>query len=506
MAIEATRFTLREAYGWLGDAVLHGRGDEPVVGVCTDTRRIAPGQLFVALRGDRFDAHAFVSQAIAAGVAAVVVERAVPGLRGPALRVPDTRRALGEIAAGWRARFALPLIAVTGSNGKTTVKEMISSILRAHVGEAAAFATRGNLNNDVGVPLTLLALDAGHRAGVVELGMNHPGEIAQLARFVRPTVALVNNAQREHQEFMDGPEATARENGTVFDALGPDGVAVFPADDIGTSIWRGLARGRRVLAFGLLDGASARCDAAGPAVYAPASARPDGFVATVEGTPIEISLAIGGRHNVLNALAAAACCHAIGVAPATIAAGLAAFRPASGRLARHVLAEGRVLIDDSYNANPDSVRAAIDALADERAPRAIVLGDMGEVGDQGPAFHREVGAYARDRGIETLIAVGAASVDIARGYGERAVHVATVESLVAAIAPATTAAASQASVPRAPVPQAALDALDAAASTLVKGSRFMGTERVVAALGARGRVDAARAGAAAVPLEPEAHH
>lgn len=443
-------FDLRQAFDWLPQAVLLGTGAERIARVSTDTRDVRRGDLFVALRGERFDAHDFVGEALAGGAAAIAVERWTERAAPPALLVPDSRKALGWIAAGWRRRFDLPLIAVTGSNGKTTVKEMIAAILAAHFGEAA-FATRGNLNNDVGVPLTLLSLEAGHRAAVIELGMNHVGEIAWLAGLAAPTVALVNNAQREHQEFLDGPAATATENGAVLQALGLDGVAVFPGDDPHAPIWRRLAGARRAIEFGL-DPAQT--------VHAGKDARPSGFTATVAGQPIELRLNIAGRHNVRNALAAVACAHAIGVPGEAIARGLQAFTPVAGRL-RRLRGEAFELIDDTYNANPDSVRAAIDVLADEPAPRLLVLGDMGEVGAQGPLFHREVGAYARDRGIARLLAAGEQSRETVDAFGEGATHFASVEELVAAVAPIAAGFGA----------------------VLVKGSRFMRMERVLAALG-----------------------
>ena len=460
-AARAPMFSLREAFGWLSDGVLSGRGDEAVSAVSTDSRRCQPGDLYVALRGERFDGHDFVADVVANGVRAVVVERRLPALDPvvppvAALIVSDCRQALGRIAGGWRNRFGLPLIAVTGSNGKTTVKEMIAAILRAHVGNDAAFATRGNLNNNVGVPQTLLGLHAGHRAGVVELGMNHPGEIAWLAALSRPTVALVNNAQREHQEFLSGATATAYENGAVFGALATDGVAVFPGDDVCAPIWRDLAGARPVLAFGL--------DPHRFEVAAAPDATPARFEARIGPDHVTVALAIAGRHNVRNALAAAACCRAIGVPAATIAAGLGRFTPASGRLQRRRGPGGIALIDDSYNANPDSVRAAIDLLADEPGPRMLILGDMGEVGAQGPAFHREVGEYARDRAIDELCAVGQACAETARGFGDRGQHFPSVDALLAAFA----------------VEGEAL--LRGAGTVLVKGSRFMRMERVVRAL------------------------
>jgi UDP-N-acetylmuramoyl-tripeptide--D-alanyl-D-alanine ligase len=459
--VAATVFELRQAFDWLPDAVLLGTGTEAVSAVSTDTRRLKAGDLFVALRGDNFDAHDFIATAQEGGAAAIVVERWTGPMRPPALLVPDSRKALGWIAAGWRRRFELPLIAVTGSNGKTTVKEMIASILAEAVGPAAAFATRGNLNNDVGVPLTLLALASHHRAAVVEVGMNHVGEIGWLAGLVRPTVALVNNAQREHQEFLSGPEATAVENGAILAALDAQGIAVFPGDDAHADIWRSLAGKRRTIEFGLTTA---------QAVHAEPGSRPVRFTASIEGSRLEIELNIAGRHNVRNALAAAACAHAIGIAPEVIARGLKAFEPVTGRLRRLNAAGGFELIDDSYNANPDSVRAAIDVLADEPSPRLLVLGDMAEVGTQGPAFHREVGAYARERGIDQLLGAGEMSKETVAAFGSGAVHFESVTGLAGSLAQwLHEQAANSGDTP-------------ARGSVLVKGSRSMRMERVVHAI------------------------
>jgi UDP-N-acetylmuramoyl-tripeptide--D-alanyl-D-alanine ligase len=453
---------LREAFDTLGAGRLiaadPGEGVPALTGVTTDTRAVRPGELFVALRGERHDAHDFVGQALEAGAGALMIERWTPACRPPVLWVGDTRRGLGEIAIGWRRRFVLPVIAVTGSNGKTTVKEMIAAVLAAHVGEDARLATRGNLNNEIGVPLTVLRLEARHRVAVIELGMNRPGEIAWLAAIAQAGVALVNNAQREHQEFMLTVEATARENGAAIAALPATGVAVYPGDDPHTPLWRDIAGARRRLEFGLAPGC---------AVAAAPDARPEGFEMSIEGERVAASIAIDGAHNVRNALAAAACCHAIGVPPATIARGLADFRPAAGRLRRLQADGGAALIDDSYNANPDSVRAAIDVLAGQGATRVLVLGDMGEVGEQGPQFHAEVGAYARARGIERLLAFGPASARTVQAFGEGAEHADTIaaacERARALAVPGTT--------------------------LLVKGSRSMRMERVVQALAPGGTGD-----------------
>jgi len=447
-------FSLREAFDWLAAGRLIGDATARVQEVCTDSRDLRAGCLFVALRGERFDAHDFLVQATRQGAAAVMCERWVDGLRAPGLLVPDARRALGELARGWRARFSLPLIAVTGSNGKTTVKEMIASILAAQFGEQARLATAGNQNNEVGVPLTLFRLRDAHRAAVVELGMNHVGEIAWLAEIARPGVTLVNNAQREHQEFLGSVEATARENGAAIAALPAGGVAVFPAHDACAHVWRTLAGARRRIEFGTGGGLE---------VGAPADAEPAGFDLEVGGELRRVSLSIDGRHNVHNALAAAACAHAIGIGPDAIVAGLERFRPVRGRMARLNCATGATLIDDSYNANPDSVRAAIDVLARWDGPRVLVLGDMGEVGEQGPQYHREVGEYAAARGVQHLLALGEATRATVQAFGAGAEHFDSIEPLVAR----------------------ARELAPPGACVLVKGSLFMRMGRVVAALARR---------------------
>ena len=425
--------------------------------VHSDTRTVQAGDLFVALKGERFDAHEFLPQAFASGAVAAL---AVQGLSAalPGVQVADTRQALAALAAQWRAGFNLPLIAVTGSNGKTTVTQMISSILRAWVGDAA-FSTIGNFNNDIGVPLTLLRLRAEHRAAVVELGMNHPGEIAGLAAMAAPGVALVNNAQREHQEFMATVEAVALENGAVIEALPSNGLAVFPADDEFTPLWRRLSGARRTLTFGWSDAA----DVWGQAHWVSAAQVPPHWAVALQ-TPsgqADLRLAVAGLHNVKNALAAAACALAAGCPLPAVVQGLEAFTPVKGRSQlKAFLQAGRTvtLVDDSYNANPDSVRAAIDVLAALPGPRWLVLGDMGEVGDHGPAFHREVGTYARRQGIDVLWTAGSACIEASRAFSGGQ-HFDTVAELLIAL-------------PQAPM----------SASVVVKGSRFMKMEQVVDAL------------------------
>jgi len=449
--------TLAEARAMLPSARLVGDSALAVERVHSDTRTVQRGDLFVALKGERFDAHDFLGQAKASGAVAALAERglAEAGLAG--LEVADAQQALTDLAGAWRRRFELPLIAVAGSNGKTTVTQMVASILRAWLGDGA-LATRGNFNNHIGVPLTLLRLrrDATtqHRGAVVELGMNHPGEIGMLAALAAPTVALVNNAQREHQEFMASVEAVARENGAAIEALRPSGVAVFPADDGHAGIWRERAGARRTITFALLGAA----DVTGHADWQ--TDRWQIAIRTPAGA-ISTRLAAAGLHNVKNALAATACALAAGCPLDAIAGGLAAFAPVSGRSQTKAFERAGqtvTLVDDTYNANPDSVRAAIDVLVGLPGPRWLVLGDMGEVGDQGVAFHAEVGAYAKERGIETLWTAGRLCTHAADAFaGAR--HFDDVASLIAALAQAP-----------------------ACSAVLVKGSRFMKMEQVVAAL------------------------
>jgi UDP-N-acetylmuramoyl-tripeptide--D-alanyl-D-alanine ligase len=424
-------------------------GNPMFTGVSTDTRSLRAGDLFVALRGERFDGHAFLAQARSAGASAAMVDSDHQGeFPLPVMVVDDTKRSLGELARQWRARFSPALVAVAGSNGKTTVKEMLAAILRADAGDQAVLATAGNLNNDIGLPLTLLRLRAAHRCCAIELGMNHKGEIAYLARIAAPTVALVNNAQREHLEFMNSVEEVAEENAAVYEALPGAGVAVVNADDAHAGFFRGRAGARRVVDFGL------EASALVGGSYSLKALSSDLLVRTPSGS-CKATLAIPGLHNVRNALAAAACAYAVGINERTIGEGLSAFRPYTGRLQVKQARGGATVIDDSYNANPDSVRAAIDVLASCPGPTALVLGDMGEVGAQGAEFHREVGAYAAAKKIARLYAIGDATRHAVEAFGAGGRHFDSVDQLVAGIE---------------------------GSSILVKGSRFMKMERVVAAL------------------------
>ncbi len=452
--------TLAQAAKWLPAATLLGDGNLQLARVHTDTRTVQPGDLFVALKGEKFDGNQFLAQAKNRGaVAAVCCSREALDHSGMAgLIVPDTREALAGLAAAWRAQFSLPLIAVTGSNGKTTVTQMIAAVLFAHAPEEM-LATEGNFNNDIGVPLTLLRLRQHHRIAVVELGMNHPGEIASLANMAKPTIALVNNAQREHLEFMATVEAVARENGAVFSALPGSGIAVFPKHDAHSGLWHDVSAPRACLTFAddlQQDGADVQGTSA--------MWRGDAWQVEVKSPAglLAFKLRIAGRHNVTNALAAIACTLAAGVSVPAIVQGMEKFEPVRGR-SRSVIGfvggHRFTVIDDTYNANPDSVKAAINVLASLPAPRMLVLGDMGEVGENGPEFHAEAGAIAKAAGIDSLYTLGELSARASKEFGAGR-HFSDVDRLNEAL----------------------LGVAKDYNSVLVKGSRFMRMERVVSAL------------------------
>jgi len=440
-----------------GSRLVHG-SDAPLRGAAIDSRRLVPGELFVALRGAR-DGHDFASDARAAGAAGLLVEREL-ALDLPQIVVPDTRAALAQLGAAWRARHELDVITVAGSNGKTTVTQMIASILARAWGGASGeeqwLATRGNLNNALGLPLMLLGLRPRHRAAVFELGMNHPGEMAPLSAWARPTVALVNNAQREHQEFLDSVLASARENGESIRALGAQGCAVFPADDPCAPVWRELAGTRRIVDFSL----------GGPALVRGRpedGARASRLLVELPSGSFVTEIALAGEHNARNALAAAAAAFAAGVPPGAIDAGLRAFRAVPGRGTRRRGPMGAQILDETYNANPDSVRASIDTLAHEEGWRLLLLGDMAETGNDAIEVHREVGAFARERGIDAFLATGVLSRAAVEAFGTGARHFEDAPGLARAA-------------------REAIAARSGAATVLVKGSRSMRMERVVEAL------------------------
>lgn len=432
--------------------------------VGTDSRRVRPGQLFIALRGENFDGHDFVHKAAAEGATAALVDAhwasAHPDVALPLVVVADTRVALGALAAHWRARFDIPLIGVTGSNGKTTVKEMCAAIMAAHARSEgcdvdAVLATTGNLNNDIGLPLTLLELRDTHRSAVIEMGMNHPGEIAYLAAIARPTVAIVTNAQRAHLLGMGSLVEIAREKGTIYQGLVSDGVAVINADDAHADYWRGLNVGHRIVSFGLTQPA----DVSGQYELNGFGARLR--LSTSQGDA-HLKLAVPGEHNVRNALCATAACLAAGASLDAVADGLVAFTGTRGRLQSGPGLNGATVVDDSYNANPDSVRAAIDVLASTPGRKILILGDMGEIGRSSAQVHDEIGGYAKSKGVDALFALGEMSAVAARNFGDGGQHFRTVEALVSAVK----------------------KQLDDETVVLVKGSRFMRMERVADALSA----------------------
>jgi UDP-N-acetylmuramoyl-tripeptide--D-alanyl-D-alanine ligase len=433
----------------------HTGRDAEFTSVGTDSRTIMPGMLFVALKGERFDGHDYVQEVLAQGAncALVNADWAAAHAHLPLIGVADTRRALGQLAAHWRARFHIPLIGVTGSNGKTTVKEMCAAILRADFGQHAVLATTGNLNNDIGLPLTLLKLHAPHHAAVIEMGMNHPGEIAYLTRIAKPTVALVNNAQRAHLAGLGSIVEVARAKGEIFAGLGEKGVAVINADDPHAGLWREMNRDRRIVSFGFT-----------PTADVHGTWHPHGLGGTLKLiTPLgnaDLQLPLPGEHNARNALAAAAACIAAGVPLAPIVRGLSGYDGMKGRLQQQRGRNGATVIDDSYNANPDSMRAAIDVLATLPGRRIFVMGDMGETGDAASQLHDEIGGHAKSQGIDQLFALGEKSVAAVHNFGGGARHFTSVEVLVAALQPL----------------------LDQDTTVLVKGSRFMRMERVVAAI------------------------
>ncbi|MDP2833996.1 MAG: UDP-N-acetylmuramoyl-tripeptide--D-alanyl-D-alanine ligase [Pseudomonadota bacterium] len=429
--------------------------------VSSDTRNLPPGCLFVALKGPRFDGHAFAAKALENGAAAVMVETGAHLDVAPALLVDDTRIGLGQLAAWHRSRMPAKLAAITGSNGKTTVKEMLAAILAAEGGEGAVLATAGNFNNDIGMPLTLLKLTPEHRYAAIEMGMNHLGEIAYLSGLARPDVALVNNALRAHLEGLGSVEAVARAKGEIYAGLKDDGIALINADDPHAELWREMAGSHKVLSFGFAEGADVRVrgsELARDGVRGiREQARSYGLTLTTPSGRIETTLQVPGVHNLRNAAAAAAAALALGVSTAAVARGLAAYGGSKGRLQAHPCILGATLIDDTYNANPDSVLAAIQVLAARPGKRILVLGDMGELGADTAALHREVGERARAAGIDRLLCLGEMSFNSVQGFGGGAMHFERIEELLAEIE----------------------CALGVDVTVLVKGSRFMKMERVV---------------------------
>ncbi|WP_417792004.1 UDP-N-acetylmuramoyl-tripeptide--D-alanyl-D-alanine ligase [Stutzerimonas xanthomarina] len=427
--------------------------------VSTDSRAIEPGQLFIALTGPRFDGHAYLAEVAAKGAVAALVERHVPEVSLPQLVVADSRIALGRLGALNRNAFNGPVAAITGSSGKTSVKELLASILRAGYGNDAVLATRGNLNNDLGAPLTLLELAPQHKAAVIELGASRVGEIAYTVSLTRPDVSLITNAGTAHVGEFGGPEKIVEAKGEILDGLGTNGVAVLNREDRAYSVWERRAAGKRVVSFAITSPL---------ADYHPASVAYDlrgcpNFVLTGPTGSVRVQLNLLGRHSVANALAAAAAASAMGVAREHIVAGLESLQPVKGRGVAQMLTNGVRLIDDTYNANPASICAAIDVLAGFAGRTVLVLGDMGELGSWAEQGHREVGSYAVGR-VDTLFAVGPLMKHAVEAFGHGARHFADQQSLIESLR---------------------LEQGNAT-TILIKGSRSAAMDNVVAALSASG--------------------
>ena len=441
----------------LSEAALATRGqligaDVEFCCVGTDSRAIKKGQLFVALKGENFDGHEYAAQSLEQGASAVLVSKA--SNVSPAVVVEDTRLALGDLASHWRAKFDMPVVAITGSNGKTTVKEMLAAILKvATADDASVLATQGNLNNDIGLPMTMLNLGKQHRYAVLEMGMNHTGELSYLSNLAKPNVALVNNAGTAHIGELGSLEAIANAKGEIFEGLADGGTAIINADDVFANLWKNLASKHQQVTFGL----KAKADVT--AKYELHAASSDLELIAPNGT-VKFTLPAPGLHNVSNALAAASAALALNVLLENIATGLSNFAGVKGRLQTKQGFAGGKVIDDTYNANPMSMKAAIDVLKASAVQRIFVMGDMAELGADAASMHSEIGAYAKTAGIEKFYALGELTKNAVTAFGANAMHFGTVEALAESLK----------------------SIMNAETTVLVKGSRSMRMERVVDAI------------------------
>ncbi len=441
----------------LSEAALATRGqligaDVEFCCVGTDSRAIKKGQLFVALKGENFDGHEYAAQSLEQGASAVLVSKASNA--SPAVVVEDTRLALGDLASHWRAKFDMPVVAITGSNGKTTVKEMLAAILKvATADDASVLATQGNLNNDIGLPMTMLNLGKQHRYAVLEMGMNHTGELSYLSNLAKPNVALVNNAGTAHIGELGSLEAIANAKGEIFEGLADGGTAIINADDVFANLWKNLASKHQQVTFGL----KAKADVT--AKYELHAASSDLELIAPNGT-VKFTLPAPGLHNVSNALAAASAALALNVLLENIATGLSNFAGVKGRLQTKQGFAGAKVIDDTYNANPMSMKAAIDVLKVSAGQRIFVMGDMAELGADAASMHAEIGAYAKTAGIEKFYALGELTKNAVTSFGANAMHFETIEALAESLK----------------------NMMNAETTVLVKGSRSMRMERVVDAI------------------------
>jgi UDP-N-acetylmuramoyl-tripeptide--D-alanyl-D-alanine ligase len=435
--------------------------DAAFLGISTDTRSLRPGELFFALHGPNFDGHDYLGQALAAGAAGAVVDREVD-VAMPVIRVADTLAALGLAGRGWRQRAAARVIGLTGSNGKTTLKEMLAAILGVN---GSVMATRGNLNNAIGVPLTLARI-GDERFAVIEMGANHRGEIDYLTRLVLPDIAILNNAGRAHLEGFGGIEGVARGKGEIINGLDADGVFILNADDRFAPMWRELASAHRVRSFGVEQPADVSSPADDYRIEWGAGGFAIRFPVMCDAGSAEFTLRLAGRHNRMNALAAIAAALEAGVSLDEARRGLARVQPVAGRLCPLPAVGGATLIDDSYNANPDSVLGALQVLQAAPGRRTMVLGDLAELGDEAVGLHRQLGVAAGEAGIDRLMACGELSRHAAVAFPGEAHHFASRDDLIASLR----------------------DSLDADDTVLVKGSRSAGMDQVVSALRAGGSV------------------
>ena len=396
------------------------------VGVGTDTRNIAKGQLFVALQGPNFDAHDFVQDAVNKGAAGVLVQQKLE-INAPQIVVPNTQLALGQLAAAWRQQFSIPVIAVTGSNGKTTVKEMIASILKQ---QGSVLSTRGNLNNEIGVPLTLLQLIASHDSAIIEEGASHPGDIAYLTGLVNPTVAVVTNAGGAHLEGFGSMDAIARTKGELFENLPKGGTAVINADDEYAPLWKSLAGDKKIITFGLSAGADVRGTLHEEALHETDNLKGCRLEITAPEGECSVLLHLVGRHNAMNALAATAAVLAAGLKLDVIKPGLESVKPVPGRLQPKAGINNARILDDTYNANPASLNVALDVLSGYSGERYLALGDMAELGERSEGLHEQAGRQAKDSGVSHLYAIGEYSRYAVEAFGEQAWHFSAQEQLV----------------------------------------------------------------------------
>lgn len=425
-----------------------------VAGVSIDTRTLVPGNLYIAIKGSHFDGHDFIAAAEQSGAAALLVaEKVASGL--PQIRVNDTRLALANLAGYWRQQLPVKIAGVTGSNGKTTVKEMIAAILST---QGNTLFTQGNLNNDIGVPLTLLKLDASHRYAVIEMGANHPGEIAYTSRLAQADVSVINNVGAAHIEGFGDLNGVAKTKGEIIENLGPQGVAILNRDDAFYDFWLKLADSRRSVSFGLNARADVRAEDIATSIENQAFVTR--FSLKTADAELAVQLNLAGEHNVKNALAAAAVALQLGVSFADIQRGLQQVKPVTGRVQPLKGRKGNIVIDDTYNANPASLSAALDVLGLANDPAWLVLGAFGELGIDSPAIHRQMGERIKASPVQRLFATGELARHSVEAFGSGGQFFDTQDQLIAALKQAITGTET----------------------ILVKGSRAQKMENVVAAL------------------------